>query len=270
MSIGNDSKPNTDYRLGFKQLVSDIDNNLITGIPSYDDNGVIYGDVIEIDKGTGDFVNMPASMDVNKKTFTYYNNLPKGQYWSSSSDQFIFAYSNIMNKSSTRYDTTGVVKLFDRYVWAAVGTYWADMFGLEGDTGYTYRIHLDTGISYDIINFDVKSPSHTINTPSGQSLGQANFDSSGNPLNICLTEFEIIDYKVNYPTWKSNGKTPDMNYSELLIPKKDIDHTSLPLKMGDFNHIPEFKGNIIAIQKIDDPAVKELFEQAREEVKEYR
>lgn len=260
------SQVDASYRAKFKELVVNVNNGVSTGIPTVDDEGVTYADVIEITKGSGDFINFLPEYASTKKTFTQYNNIS----WKDDSWQFAFAYSKLLHENSTLYETSGVVKLFDRYSWSALGTYFANAYGFDVNTGLTYRINLDNGRSYDIICFDTKraTDSESIIAPNGLSIGHLK-----NGSDVCLTEFELINFKRDYPVRNAQGLKPEMRYSEWMTVKSDPDHNNngaLCLSMGTMNYIEEFNGNVVSVQRIIDPKVEQLFKAAVEETNQYR
>lgn len=263
-----DSKSQVDssYRSKFQRLIHNIEEGYMTGIPSYDDAGVMYGDTITITKGRGEFANIREDYNTSSKSYTAYNNFN----WNSTSEQYTFAYSSLLHENSVLYNNSGVVKLYDRYVWSAIGTYWSEAFGLNANTGQTYRVYLDTGINYDIICFDVKNPGDELilnSVSNNKSIGHLK-GTAGTGYNVCITEFNVIDFSRNYPTRSASGSRPEMKYDQLFDIRTDSSHNVNII--GSYNVIPEFRGNVIAIQLINDPAVQEIFSNARQEVSEYR
>lgn len=257
------------YRKNFDMLVEDVEAGNLTGIPTYDDSGVTYGDTIEITKGSGDFATIGTGRGTSAKSYTWYNSYSSGNAikWSTTSYQYIFAYSKLMHQNSTLYDRSGVMKLFDRYNWVAMGSYWAAKFGLPIDQGATYRINLDTGKSYDVIVFDVKSKgnSNSIKDASGAySIGHT-FSTD----NSCITEFDLLNLEHNYPVLaQQDSQHPEMRYEELVTLKDDPSHVKIT--GGSLDVIPEFQGNVISVQLIKDPKVEQLFKEAEQEVQAYK
>lgn len=266
---------NGTYREGFEKLVSDIRNNVPTGIPSIDDSGVSYGEKVEITKGSGDFVEVKPAWDTKTKSYTSYNN----RNWSTTAPQYTFAYSKLLHKESTLYERSGIVKLFDRYTWTAVGKYWSKRFNLSTDTGSTYRVFLDTGATYDIICFDVKADvdgnpnasgyvDRVINAPNGLSIAHGSQPVNSLTNSLCFTEFDVINFDTSYPIREASGSQhPKMEYNKLLTLKDDVTHIETD---GGYQVIPEFRGNVIAFQVIDDPKVKDILKLAEQEVAEYK
>ena len=249
----------TSYKNRFEKLVSNINEGMQTGIPSYDDAGVTYGDTIQITKGVGDFVNLTNEKGPVVKSFTSTNTFTK---WSPTlTGQYML--NGHLYKNCTMYKPGGIVKLFDRYIFTAVGTYWADAFGLPEDRGATYRIHLDNGNYYDILVVDTKSfgDANAVNAPSGKSIGHSS--SQG----VCLTEFYRIDVNNSdrYPVRPQIGNRPGVDYESVLDVRNveyspSEDNTSL--KMGNFNYSTTYKGEIVAVQRIIDPRVEQVLDEA--------
>lgn len=263
----------TSYKGRFEKLVSDVEAGNTTGIPTLDDAGVMYGTRIDITKGSGDFQNIKSNWETNKKSFTWYNSFSSGNpiNWSSTSAQYMFAYSKLLHQKETVYSRSGVVKLFDRYALVALGTYWANKLGIPSNTGATYRVYLDNGRTFDVICFDVAAATDgghapSVNATNGKSLGHVYTN------NVVITEFDLLNLEKNYPVLKEqkldNGTIrQEMNYIELMNEKDDPSHLEIG---GDVNIIPEFQGNVVALQQIDDPKVKELLVQAAAEVEAYK
>lgn len=258
----------TSYKERFGKLVTDVEEGNSTGIPTIDDAGVMYGTRVDITKGVGDFSSIKSNWDTNLKTFTWYNAYG-GSYnpinWSTSSNQYTFAYSKLLHQKATLYARSGVVKIYDRYAMVALGTYWSKKLGLPKDQGATYRVYMDNGKTFDIICFDVAATgdSNSVNSNNGTSLGHS---YNGN---VVITEFDLLNLEHNYPVLaKQNATHPEMRYEELMTLKDDPSHVKL--SGGTLNVIPEFEGNVVALQLIDDPKVKDLLNQATEEVKKYK
>lgn len=264
----------TSYKIRFEKLVSAVESGNVTGIPTLDDAGVMYGTRIDITKGSGDFQNIKSNWQTNKKSLTWYNSLGGSGNpinWSPSSYQYTFAYSKLLHQKETLYLRSGVVKLFDRYALVALGEYWSNKLGLPRDTGSTYRVYLDNGRTFDIICFDTASsgdggPSPSVNATNGKSLGHLYTD------NVVITEFDLLNLNNNYPVLnkqelKNGTVRQEMKYEEMMSLKDDPSHIEIG---GDVNIIEEFKGNVIALQQIDDPKVRELIAQADLEVAEYK
>lgn len=250
------------YKRGFVDLVGDIENGRPTGIPSIDEAGTITVQKIEITKGDGDFKNIPSNYKTNFKSYTYYNDIS----WDSTSPQSVFAYSQTLSDNSTLYTGSGVRKLFDKYSWCAIGTYWADKFGLDTCTGKTFRIHMNNGRSYDIVCFDTKSPhdSNSINSVDGNlCIGHS---ANGN---VCLTEFDLVNFNGNYPITKGNNKMKGIDLSEK---DRSNDHASYSnvLSTGSLNGIPEYQGEVTHIELIEDPKVMEIVSRAVKEIQSLR
>lgn len=261
---------NQSYKNNFDKLIKDVEDNKQTGIPTVDDAGIVYSDKIEITNGYGDFVNLDASWTNNVKSITEYNRWD----WLGDSLQFAFAYSKTLHSECTLYERSGIVKVYDRYILGALGTYWAKAFGLSNVVGETFRFHMDNGVYYDVMCVDTKRTGDTdpnslsINDPTGQySIGHYKGSNQ-----VCLTEFDIINFNVStYPINPSydgeKAKTPDMNYPELMELKDDPAHQ---YQSGSFNELPIYHGNVVAVEHINDPKAKELFRQAVIETNEYR
>lgn len=261
----------TSYKGRFEKLVSDVEEGNATGIPTLDDFGVTYGTRIDITKGVGDFAEIESNWKTSIKTLTYYNYWGDGKKaaWGSTSNQYTIAYSKLLHQKMTVYDKSGVVKLFDRYSLVALGSYWAEKLKLPNHTGATYRVFLDNGRTFDVMSFDAVNggDSNAINDAgsTGKSIGH---NYSGD---VVIIEFDLLNLHHNYPVLDKQyvtkgGKTttrPEMRYAELMQLKNDPSHTE---ETGSLNKIPEFEGNVIALQLIDDPKVKDLFNQATVEV----
>lgn len=252
------------YKKGFQDLITNISNNSATGIPSVDDAGIVKGNKIEITPGVGDFKNLPKN--TSTKTYTYYNNFN----WNYDAQQYVFAYSSLLHQNSTYYKGSGAVKLFDKYTWVALGTYWAHKFGLPSSTGATYRVYLDTGKSFDIICFDTKrtNDENSVNEPTGSYSIAHGYGS-----NSSIIEMDFLCLYKDFPVRAAANSRPEMNYASLMSVKEDPGHMSegakvnKPHGLGDYNVVPEYNGNVIAIEQITDPKVEDLFKQATEEVR---
>lgn len=252
----NESVINYSYKLRFKSLVDDINNNKTTGIPSYDDANIILGEKIEITPGYGDFVNLKSDQQYYTKSIGYHNCLPVN------STSIPILYNDPVISNSTFYDRSGVTKLLDRYTFSAVGTYWKYIFNNTSNRGSTYRVYTDTGIYYDIICVDTKSTenhdsdSTSVNTPNGKySICHYKGGTSN-----CVTEIYRLNFDKNYPTYTRSGVTTIYPDKENL--KNDVTHIE---EHHSMNNIPEFKGNVIAIQKIEDKRVEDILKQSVEE-----
>ena len=256
---------NNYYKDSFNDLISKTSTGTATGIPSIDNSTVVpTGNKVDITKGVGDFINLKQEYPTNFKSYSNINyrvdrwplSMTLGQmYWSSK------FYSNC-----TYYERSGVLKLFDKYVCVAMGTYWTEKFGLPENAGQLYRIYLDTGKTYDVISSDTKSisDSNTILDPTGSfSIGHK---KGGN--NVCITEFYLINKNLFYPIYGNGTSKPIINFENLLTFKDDPTHVEC-FSSGTFNDIPEFEGNVIAIENLKDTKVEELLEECREEVKAF-
>lgn len=251
------------YKDRFEILESKIENNQPTGITTVDDSNVNYGNKIEITKGSGDFTNLQPSDDTSLKTYTWYNTWGDSKRpisWSKGTLQYAFAFSKELAKNYTAYERSGVVKLFDRYTLCAVGSYWAYKFGLKSDVGSTYRVYLDTGKTFDIIIFDTKrtNDDNSMLDSSGKYSIAHDYGSSVN-----IIEFDLLSYNYNFPTYAASGR-PIMELDKLLQFKDDNTHIDIE-NGGAINNIPEFNGQVIALEVIEDSKVTEILKKAKKE-----
>lgn len=250
----------TSYKDRFEILDQKVEDKLQTGIPSVDNTDTPVGNEILITPGKGDFVNLKG-YKVNNKSYTNYNNTSMGVQY----DTGRIAYSELFHKNSVLYETSGIVKLYDKYIPAAIGTYWANKYGLKNSGGATYKITMDNGKEYYIIIMDVKNPgdSKSRNDPSGKySIGHYKGDGT-----ICLTEFYRITFNANYPIGTIHRK---MDYPNLVKEiKDDSKDVGISITMGNFNFHKQYEGTIKSFQLVEDPKVKDLYEQMRKEVDSY-
>lgn len=244
-----------------KTLAYSLRSGGMTNIPDVDDKTVTYKKRIDITKGQGDFVNISKDGSLTVKSYTRFNNNTSPYYSTLTAPYFV---NDLLLKECVDYEPDGVVKLFDRYIFVAVGTYWADAFGLtEGDRGNTYRVYLSTGSTYDIICVDTKSANDigtSVNSPSGKSIAHAKSNNR-----YCVTEFYILSHGSNYPIKKKLGSNPEINYKNIMkhgSNRYTEGESDLANTMGDFGVIPEFSGEVIALELIEDTRVIELLDTA--------
>lgn len=258
------------YKYGFEKLVKTIENGGMTGIPTYDDSGVMYGKRVDITVGSGDFVRFNEVTDTKTISNEGINNQKWHPTWSGAFPMF---YSTKFLNSCVLYDQSGVVKLFDRYILTATGEYWPHILGSPVYSGTTIRVILEDSRYFDIICTDSKSNGDplSLNTPDGKwSMGHKTLNPSGSTYSGCICEFTTIKFDSSiYPINISTSPyRPTMDY------EKSFGEIRLdPLYAGitnSFQKIHEFKGNIVAMQLIVDPRVEEILRIAEAEVKPYQ
>lgn len=256
----------SNYKDEFLKLSSKVEEgSLSTGIPNIDNAGVILSDTITITPGQGDFANLSPNKTRDAKTYT---NVNWATGWGYNTEQFTLQFAPSMLKNMTVYEENGVIKLFDKYIYSAMGSYWAHKFGLLYDIGCTFRITTDKGVSYDVIVVDQKSTRDAINTPDGKySLAHTWSDK------YCITELDV--YNTSGDRWPVNPgvpkkHNPEIKYKEALgnIIKGDPVWGENVRKDGSLHAISAMAGSVVSIQLLEDKRVIDLLTQAQKESKE--
>lgn len=272
---------NPSYKDGFERLLSNAGSDSPTGVPSYDDSGLIFGDTINVTPGSGNFDVLPSTMHTYTKTVSYINKCADSLFYGKDNmayDNAKLLYNPYFLDDCTVYRPSGLIKYLDRYVLCATGTWIAYLAGYEyGERGTAlYRVELDTGITYDICVVDYKGAGAEKYT----YPIQPGYNSNGKRLTVChlssateacFTEFYVLGDDVTldsnyYPIRANEGMANvgidyehTMKFSDTEV---RITNTQDGRPNGSFNETAEYRGNVISFTPIEDPTAIALIEES--------